>query len=98
MELLRSTYDPPGQGDGDHCRQPAECRGELGINRAEMLTPCKLIDPDETTSPAEEIAGRGALASVPSHSGVITKPARTTSENPAKVSISRQREGGPPPL
>jgi hypothetical protein len=59
MELPRSTYyDQLDKGTlitADNLRTAAS---NLGINRAELLTRYRFIDPEEVTSLAEEIRGR----------------------------------------
>jgi hypothetical protein len=59
MELPRSTYyDQLDKGTlitADNLRTVA---ANLGINRAELLTRYRFIDPEEITSLAEEIHGR----------------------------------------
>jgi hypothetical protein len=59
MELPRSTYyDQLDKGTlitADNLRIAAT---NLGINRAELLTRYRFIDPEEVTSLAEEIHGR----------------------------------------
>src|SRR5258705_3086038 len=45
---------PAREGDVDHRGQPADCCGQpLGINRADLLTRYRLIEPEEVTSLAE---------------------------------------------
>jgi hypothetical protein len=59
MELPRSTYyDQLDKGTlitADNLRTAAS---NLGINRAELLTRYRFIDPEEVTSLAKEIRGR----------------------------------------
>jgi transcriptional regulator with XRE-family HTH domain len=98
MGLPRSTYyDQLEKGTlitADNLRRAA---ANLGINRAELLTRYRLIEPEEVASLAEEIAGlRRPLPFPPSRTGVITgtnpKTATTTPETRATVSRL------PPPL
>ena len=97
MELPRSTYyDQLEKGTlitADNLRRAA---ANLGINRAELLTRYRLIDPVEVTSLAEEIGGPTTLPEPPSRMGVITTPARTRSEERAKVSRLQLRRDAPP--
>jgi hypothetical protein len=72
MELPRSTYyDQLEKGTlitADNLRRAAN----LGINRAELLTRYRLIDPEEVNSLAEAIGGQGPLLSSPSLSRCST--------------------------
>ena len=93
MELPRSTYyDQLEKGTlitADNLRRAA---ANLGINRAELLTRYRLIDPLEVTSLAEEIGGPTPLPEPASRTGVITTPARTKSEEHANVSRLQLRD------
>jgi hypothetical protein len=97
MELPRSTYyDQLEKGTlitADNLRRVA---ANLGINRAELLTRYRLIDPAEVISLAEEIGGPPRTPSTPPTTEVITHPARTASEKRAKVSQLRPRDDAPP--
>jgi hypothetical protein len=97
MELPRSTYyDQLEKGTlitADNLRRVAV---NLGINRAELLTRYRLIDPAEVISLAEEIGGPPRAPSIPATTQVITNPARTTSEKRAKVAQLRPRDDAPP--
>ena len=71
MELPRSTYyDQLEKGTlitADNLRRAA---ANLGINRAELLTRYRLIEPEEVASLAEEIVGqRRPLPFPPSRTG-----------------------------
>jgi transcriptional regulator with XRE-family HTH domain len=88
MGLPRSTYyDQLEKGTlitADNLRRAA---ANLGINRAELLTRYRLIDPEEVASLAEEIARlRPPLQFPPSRTGALTQ---TT------VRMRRRTDGGP---
>ena len=97
MELPRSTYyDQLEKGTlitADNLRRAA---ANLGINRAELLTRYRLIDPVEVTSLAAAIGGPTTLTEPPSRMVVITTPARTRSEELANVSRLQLRRDAPP--
>ncbi|UQX09513.1 hypothetical protein [Candidatus Mycobacterium methanotrophicum] len=90
MELPRSTYyDQLDKGTlitADNLRVAA---ANLGINRAELLTRYRFIDPEEITALAEEIRGAAPL---PQASGnVAVKTAQST-----KFSEWGPRQDAPP--
>lgn len=98
MELPRSTYyDQLEKGTlitADNLRRAA---ANLGINRAELLTRYRLIEPEEVASLAEQIAGlRRPLEFPPSRTGGITRTAVTIPVRPATVSHLRPRPDAPP--
>ncbi len=98
MELPRSTYyDQLEKGTlitADNLRRAA---ANLGINRAELLTRYRLIDPAEVESLAEEIAGmRRPLRFPPSRTGGKHKATMTIAEREATVSRLRPRLDAPP--
>lgn len=90
MELPRSTYyDQLDKGTlitADNLRVAA---ANLSINRAELLTRYRFIDPEEVTALAEEIRG-GA----PMHTAVngLVK----TIQPPTKIAEWRPRQDAPP--
>jgi hypothetical protein len=90
MELPRSTYyDQLDKGTlitADNLRVAA---ANLSINRAELLTRYRFIDPEEVTALAEEIRG-GA----PMHTAVngLVK----TLQPPTKIAEWRPRQDAPP--
>ena len=90
MELPRSTYyDQLDKGTlitADNLRVAA---ANLGINRAELLTRYRFIDPEEVTALAEEIRG-GARCTT--RSTVCVK----TVEPPTKIAEWRPRQDAPP--
>jgi hypothetical protein len=90
MELPRSTYyDQLDKGTlitADNLRVAA---ANLGINRAELLTRYRFIDPEEVTALAEEI--RGGVAMSQASSGGAVKTAQ-----PAKIVEWRPRQDAPP--
>jgi hypothetical protein len=89
MELPRSTYyDQLDKGTlitADNLRVAA---ANLGINRAELLTRYRFIDPEEITALAEEIRGGNP---VPQASAVAVKTAQ-----PTKLAEWRPRQDAPP--
>lgn len=98
MGLPRSTYyDQLEKGTlitADNLRRAA---ANLGINRAELLTRYRLIDPEEVASLAEEIAGRRhPLPFPPSWTGVLARTMVATPERRATVSRLRPRLDAPP--
>ena len=98
MGLPRSTYyDQLEKGTlvtADNLRRAA---ANLGINRAELLTRYRLIDPEEVASLAEEIVGRRRpLLFPPSRTGEITRTMMTTPARQATVSQLQPRRDAPP--
>jgi len=91
MELPRSTYyDQLDKGTlitADNLRTAA---ANLGINRAELLTRYRFIDPEEVTSLAAEINGRSYSAPAITDVAVDTTKKRTT------ISELRPRPDAPP--
>ncbi|MGA7131250.1 MAG: hypothetical protein WBZ15_02655 [Mycobacterium sp.] len=89
MELPRSTYyDQLDKGTlitADNLRVAA---ANLGINRAELLTRYRFIDPEEVTALAEEI--RGGTLHAASNGHVKTAVA------PTKLAEWRPRQDAPP--
>lgn len=90
MELPRSTYyDQLDKGTlitADNLRVAA---ANLGINRAELLTRYRFIDPEEITALAEEI--RGGITVHGSASGALK-----TVPQPTKIAEWRPRQDAPP--
>jgi hypothetical protein len=90
MELPRSTYyDQLDKGTlitADNLRVAA---ANLGINRAELLTRYRFIDPEEVTALAEEI--RGGVAMSQASGNVAVKASQ-----PTKLSDWRPRQDAPP--
>ncbi|MDT5346327.1 MAG: hypothetical protein QOE52_5511 [Mycobacterium sp.] len=90
MELPRSTYyDQLDKGTlitADNLRVAA---ANLGINRAELLTRYRFIDPEEVTALAEEIRG-GTLLHAAANGHVKTAVA------PTKLAEWRPRQDAPP--
>jgi hypothetical protein len=91
MELPRSTYyDQLDKGTlitADNLRVAA---ANLGINRAELLTRYRFIDPDEVTALAEEIRG-GTLLPRGAANGQLK-----TAAHPTKIAEWRPRQDAPP--
>ncbi|OBI41766.1 hypothetical protein A5707_00455 [Mycobacterium kyorinense] len=91
MELPRSTYyDQLDKGTlitADNLRRAA---ANLGINRAELLTRYRFIDPEEVTSLAEEIGG----LSYPLQ--IATDAAVTTAKRRPRVEEYQPRLDAPP--
>lgn len=89
LELPRSTYyDQLDKGTLISADNLSKAGANLGINRAELLTRYRFIDPEEVASLAEEIGGRGAAP--PPTATVVTAPEQTES------SESRPRPDSPP--
>ena len=90
MELPRSTYyDQLDKGTlitADNLRVAA---ANLGINRAELLTRYRFIDPEEITALAEEIRG-GTLMR---HGSTATQ---LKTVQPTKIAQWRPRQDAPP--
>jgi len=90
MELPRSTYyDQLDKGTlitADNLRVAA---ANLGINRAELLTRYRFIQPEEVTALAEEI--RGGVTGPHAPAAVAVKTAQ-----PTKLADWRPRQDAPP--
>jgi len=90
MELPRSTYyDQLDKGTlitADNLRVAA---ANLGINRAELLTRYRFIQPEEVTALAEEI--RGAVTMPHAAAAVAVKTTQ-----PTKLADWRPRQDAPP--
>jgi hypothetical protein len=90
MELPRSTYyDQLDKGTlitADNLRVAAV---NLGINRAELLTRYRFIDPEEITALAEEIRG-GAIVPQTSTNGSLK------TAQPTRTAQWRPRQDAPP--
>jgi hypothetical protein len=93
MELPRSTYyDQLDKGTlitADNLRVAA---ANLGINRAELLTRYRFIEPEEVTALAEEIRGGVPLA----HPSTINGGGLKTAPQPTKLAEWRPRHDAPP--
>jgi hypothetical protein len=90
MELRRSTYyDQLDKGTLITADNLSTAAANLGINRADLLTRYRFIDPEEVTSLAEEIGGRRPL---PPRSTATA----TTRKERSKVRKSRPRQDAPP--
>jgi hypothetical protein len=93
MGLRRSTYyDQLDKGTlitADNLRVAA---ANLGINRAELLTRYRFIDPEEVTALAEQIRGHSYGAGASTDVGVA---ARTETRRP-KLADLRPRPDAPP--
>jgi hypothetical protein len=91
MELPRSTYyDQLDKGTlitADNLRVAA---ANLGINRAELLTRYRFIQPEEVTALAEEIRGGSTIHAVATAGGVKTL------QQPTKIAEWRPRSDAPP--
>src|SRR6201993_5590431 len=91
MELPRSTYyDQLDKGTlitADNLRVAA---ANLGINRAELLTRYRFIEPEEVTALAEQIRGGAPLLHPSGGGGLKTVPA------PTKITEWRPRQDAPP--
>jgi hypothetical protein len=91
MELPRSTYyDQLDKGTlitADNLRVAA---ANLGINRAELLTRYRFIEPEEVTALAEEIRGGTQMHAVAAGGSVKTL------HQPTKIAEWRPRSDAPP--
>jgi hypothetical protein len=91
MELPRSTYyDQLDKGTlitADNLRVAA---ANLGINRAELLTRYRFIEPEEVTALAEEIRGAAPLHAAAAGGGLKTL------QQPTKIAEWRPRHDAPP--
>lgn len=68
----------------------------LGINRAELLTRYRLIDPAEVVSLAEDIGGPTLLQESSPMTGVIIPSAKTRPKKRAKTDKLEPRQDVPP--
>jgi hypothetical protein len=91
MELPRSTYyDQLDKGTlitADNLRVAA---ANLGINRAELLTRYRFIEPEEVTALAEEIRGSTQMHAMAGGGSVKTL------QQPTKIAEWRPRSDAPP--
>lgn len=91
MELPRSTYyDQLDKGTlitADNLRVAA---ANLGINRAELLTRYRFIQPEEVTALAEEIRGGLTVPHASANGNLKTAP------QPTKIAEWRPRQDAPP--
>src|SRR3984885_8614742 len=91
MELPRSTYyDQLDKGTlitADNLRIAA---ANLGINRAELLTRYRFIDPEEVTALAEEIRGGALLHAAANGNGNVK------TLHPTQIAQWRPRHDAPP--
>jgi hypothetical protein len=91
MELPRSTYyDQLDKGTLITADNLHTVAANLGINRAELLTRYRFIDPEEVTSLAEEIHGRRYSTPTATNTDVKTPRRRTT------IADLRPRPDAPP--
>jgi hypothetical protein len=89
LELPRSTYyDQLDKGTLISADNLSKAGANLGINRAELLTRYRFIDPDEVALLAEAIGGRGVVPSPTAT--MVTAPEQT------ELSESRRRPDAPP--
>jgi hypothetical protein len=92
MKLPRSTYyDQLDKGTLITADNLSTAAANLGINRADLLTRYRFIDPEEVTSLAEEIGGRKPLP--PRSTGTAMA---TTRKERSTVRKSRPRQDAPP--
>jgi hypothetical protein len=97
MGLPRSTYYAQlERGTLITADNLSKVAANLGINRAELLTRYRLIDPEEVRSLAEEIGGPHPSLVPPSRMGGPTRLATRTVEKPARISQLRPRRDTPP--
>src|ERR1700677_1608834 len=92
MELPRSTYyDQLDKGPLITAHNLPPAAANLGINRAELLTRYRFIEPEEVTALAEEIRGGSTMHAVATAGSVKTL------QQPTKIAEWRPAPGGPPP-
>jgi hypothetical protein len=91
MELPRSTYyDQLDKGTLITADNLCTAAGNLGINRAELLTRYRFIDPGEIASLAEDIRGQSYPTSV------LTDVAVKTARRRPTIAELRPRADAPP--
>ena len=91
MELPRSTYyDQLDKGTLITADNLCTAASNLGINRAELLTRYRFIDPDEVASLAEEIRGHAYPAPT------LTNVAVRTARRRPSIGELRPRPDAPP--
>jgi hypothetical protein len=89
MELPRSTYyDQLDKGTLITADNLCVAAANLGINRAELLTRYRFIDPEEITELAEEIRGGAPISHASGNVQVKTK-------RPTKIAELRPRQDAP---
>jgi hypothetical protein len=92
MELPRSTYyDQLDKGTLITADNLCTAAANLGINRAELLTRYRFIEPGEVAALAEEI--RGGAHPPPASANAYT---RAANNNEAKIAQWRLRSDAPP--
>jgi hypothetical protein len=98
MELPRSTYyDQLDKGTLITADTLCTAARNLGINRAELLTRYRFIDPEEIAELAEEIRGRSRHPAQPSHlAPVLTEVAVQTRRRRPAIADLRPRADAPP--
>jgi hypothetical protein len=97
MELPRSTYyDQLEKGTlitADHLQRVA---ANLGINRAELLTRYRLIDPAEVVSLAEDISGPTDFPESAPTTSVLTRPERARAKKQTEAQRLEVAKDAPP--
>jgi hypothetical protein len=92
MELRRSTYyDQLDKGTLLTADNLSRAAANLGINRAELLTRYRFLDPDEITSLAEEISALAGGSGSPTRVVQAKAPEKRT-----KMRDLRPRPDAPP--
>ena len=99
MELPRSTYyDQLEKGTLITADNLQRVAANLGINRAELLTRYRLIDPAEVVSLAEDIGGPTLLQESSPMTGVIIPSAKTRPKKRAKTDKLEPASGRAAPV
>ncbi len=98
MELPRSTYyDQLDKGTLITADNLCTAARNLGINRAELLTRYRFIDPEEIAEAAEEIRGRARHPAQPLHvAPLLTDVALQTRRRRPAIAELRPRSDAPP--
>jgi hypothetical protein len=97
MELPRSTYyDQLDKGTLVTADNLCTAARNLGINRAELLTRYRFIDPEEIAALAEEIRGHSHLAHLADPAPTLTGVAVQTVRKRPIMADLRLRPDAPP--
>jgi hypothetical protein len=97
MELPRSTYyDQLDKGTLITAGNLCTAAGNLGINRAELLTRYRFIDPEEIASLADEIRGHSHPAHPVQLTTVLADAAVKTVRKRPTIADLRPRPDAPP--
>jgi transcriptional regulator with XRE-family HTH domain len=96
MELPRSTYyDQLEKGTLITADNLQRVAANLGINRAELLTRYRLIDPTEVMSLAEDIGGATYFEESSPGQKVMIRATRLRSKSPHKTVLKLRGDAAP---